>query len=116
MTTHDTRQGQNVNVRHNLRETFSYVITVTDQDDNAVDLSAKTITMSIRLQENSAALTTLSTTGGEIVVSGASNNVLTHTKDLSGDLTSRRYFYDIHNDTDDKCIQDGYFIVSYTGR
>jgi len=109
MTTHDTRQGQNVNVRHNLRETFSYVITVTDQDDNAVDLSGDTITFSIRATENGTALDTITA-----AISGGSNNILTFEKDLT--ISSGKYFYDIHNDTDDKCIQDGYFICDYTGR
>ena len=113
MTTHDTRQGKNVNIQHNLRETFVYVITVYDQDDNAVDLSEKDITMSIRLKENSGALETL-TTDSEIVVSGASDNTITCTKNLN--LDAKKYFFDIHNDTDDKCIEDGFLICSYTGR
>ena len=115
MATHDTRQGQNVDITHNLREKFSYVITVTDQDDTSVDLSAKTITMSIRKHDNSTALVEL-TTSSEIVVSGASNNVLNITDDLSGDLSRGKYYYDIHNTTDDKCIQDGLLICSYSGR
>lgn len=113
METRDTRQGKNVNIQHNLRDKFVYVITVYDQDDNAVDLSEKDITMSIRLKENSGALETL-TTASEIVVSGASDNVITCTKNLN--LDAKKYFFDIHNDTDDKSIEDGFLICSYTGR
>jgi hypothetical protein len=72
--------------------------------------------MSIRNKENTDTLVDISTTNGVIVISGASNNVITVTKDLSGDLSVKRYFYDIHNDTDDKCIQDGRLFCDYSGR
>jgi len=114
MTTFDTRTGQNVDIKHNLRDKFSMVITVTDQDSAAVDLSAKTLTMNIREKESTTPIDTMTTTAGDIVVSGAGNNVLTFSKNL--DLGEKIYYYELYNTTDEENIMDGKFFADYTGR
>jgi hypothetical protein len=114
MATFDTRKGQNVDIRHNLREKFTMIITVTDQDSAAVDLSAKTLLFSIRETESGTAVDTMGTAEGTITVSGASNNVLTFSKTLT--LSQKNYYYDLLNSTDTENIMDGRFYADYTAR
>ena len=113
MTTFDTRTAKNIDLKFYLRDKFKMVVTVTDQDSAAVDLSAKTMVFSVRKTQNGTAVDTLS--GGEITVSGASNNIVTIEGTLSG-LNERSYYYDLDNTTDNQTIMDGKFIASYDGR
>lgn len=115
MATLDTRFAQSNDIKYYLRDKFKLVITVTDQDGTSVDLSAKTMVFSIRPDESSTATVTIS--GGDITVSGASSNVVTVEKDISGEsLIDKSYYYDLDNTTDNKTITDGQFICSYDGR
>ena len=116
MTTFDIRHGQNVNIKHNIRDVFDLTFDVTDENGDAVDLSAKVLVFSIRTKENNTATATATTAAGEITIGGAGNNRVTFSKDFSADLKERSYFYDLDNTTDNKTIIDGMLIASYTGR
>jgi hypothetical protein len=79
-----------------------------------VDLSAKTLVCTIRATEAGTAVDTMTSAAGDIVVSGAGNNILTFSKSLT--LSEQIYYYDLENTTDDEMIMDGKFFADYTGR
>lgn len=114
MTTLDNRKGVNVTIYHNIRDVFDLVLTVTDQDENAVNLSGKSLTFSIRATEGGTALFTATTASG-ITIGGTSNNVITFSTTFA-DLEEKSYFCDLDNTTDNKTIFDGLFVASYSGR
>jgi len=113
MTTFDTRTAKSIDIRFYLRDEFNLVITVTDEDDAAVDLSGKTLVFSIRESDGGAAISTID--GTSITVSGTGNNTVTLTKVLTG-LSEKSYYYDLDNTTDNETIMDGKFIANYKGR
>jgi len=112
MAIDDVRRANRKDVKSNLREQFIWIFDVTDQDGDAVDLSGKELVYSIREQENSTALLSGSTTGGEVVVSGVNNNRVTITLTLTG-MEERSYYHDLENTTDDKMILDGFHVAGY---
>ena len=112
-TTIDTRTAQYVKIYHYLRDKLKIVIIVTDEDDAAVDLSAKTLVCSIRESEGGSAVETIS--GENVTISGGNNNVVTIEKALTS-LTDRTYHIDLDNTTDNETIFDGKLIASYQGR
>ena len=83
--------------------------TVTDGDGAAVDLSGDTLTLTVRKKKGGAVVATLTTTS-EIVISGASSNIVTIT--FNHDLEERSYVYDLYNNTDDFTIMYGLLIVT----
>ena len=111
MATHDIRRAANVDIKYNIRESFSWTGTITDQDDAAVDLSGKTLVYSVRKRENSTAVDSL-TTDSEITISGASNNIVTIAAD-SITVSERSYFHDLENTTDNKMLFDGKLICEF---
>jgi len=111
-TSIDLRNGQAVNLIYNLREDFYFSFSVTDQDDAAVDLTGKSLTLSIRLTDNGDPVATATTAASEITIS---TSTVTIEKEFTG-LTARVYYYDIMNTSDDRCILDGRLIVNYGGR
>jgi hypothetical protein len=116
MAIFDIRHGQNVPIKHTIRDVFDLVFDVTDEDGDAVDLSEKVLVFSIRTKENNTAIATATTAAGEITIGGAGNNRVIFSKDFSSDLSEKSYFYDLDNTTDNKTIIDGMLIASYTGR
>ena len=113
MATIDTRKPESNLIKHYIRDKFEMSLVVTDQDDAAVNLSAKTLVFSIRTTESGSAVETAS--GDEIVVSGTSNNYVTITKTFTS-LAERAYYYDLQNTTDSETIIDGAMICNYKGR
>jgi len=115
MATADIRRAALIHIKWNIREGFSFSGTLTDSDDAAVDLSGKELVYSIRDSQGGTALATLTTTGGEIVVSGASNNIFTITAETIEGLLGRAYKYDhdLENTTDNRMLFDGYLYATY---
>jgi hypothetical protein len=111
MKIHDLRNGANINLIYNLREKFYWRITVTDQDDAPVDLTGKSLTLSIRSTENGTAIDT-ATVGDGITIS---TGVVTTDHTFTG-LTVGNFFYDLMNTTDSKCIADGRITINYEAR
>lgn len=87
----------------NDARTKSY--TITDGDGAAVDLSGDTLSLTIKKKKGGTAVDTLTTTAGDITISGASNNVVNIA--FNNDLEEREYFYDLYNNTDDQTIMYG---------
>jgi len=111
MTTIDLRNGENIGLVYNLREDFYWQFSVTDQDDSAVDLSGKTIVMSIRSTDNGTAIDTAEVGDGLTI----STDTITIDKQFTG-LSTGVYHYDVMNMTDDRCIADGRLVINYGGR
>jgi hypothetical protein len=107
----DLRNGEDVNLIYNLRETFYFSFSVADQDGAAVDLSAKTVVFSIRLTDSGDAIAT-ATAGSGLTVS---TSTVTINKTFTG-LSAKVYHYDIMNTTDNRCIADGRLIINYGGQ
>ena len=112
MATISNIKPQNNNIEYYANDVFDEVLTITDADGSAVDLSAKTLTFVAKKRKTDAtsdAVINIST-ASEISVSGASNNVVT----FSGtyDLTERSYHYDLTNTTDNLTLSYGLFIVT----
>jgi hypothetical protein len=99
--------NQNIYYYNGDSRTKSY--TVTDGDGAAVDLSGDTLTLTIKKKKSGTAVATLST-GSEITISGASNNVVNIA--FNNELEERSYYYDLYNNTDDETIMYGLLIVT----
>jgi hypothetical protein len=88
--------------------------TVTDGDEAAVDLSSSVLKFTIRKRKGGTVIYTLSTAtgsiGGDITVSGASNNIVNIA--FNHDLEERSYYYDLYDQTNDETIMYGKLIVT----
>jgi len=92
-------------------------LTDPNDSDNPFDLSGFTeLTMHIKhRRESSTFLAELTLTGGDLAVSGASNNGLSIViAAADSNIASRYYFYDVETD-DRTTILEGYFIVEEDG-
>lgn len=82
MTTSNSDIAGTLNLKAKRGDTFVRALTFTDSLDAAIDLSGSTVVMEIRKRAQGIAgelLLTASTTSGEIVISGAGDNVVTVT-------------------------------------
>jgi hypothetical protein len=111
MATHDIRRAASVDIKYNINESFVWQGTITDSGV-AVDLSGKTLVYSVRSTDSGTAIDT-ATTASEIVISGASNNIVTITIDAISGITERSYYHDLENTTDNKMLFDGKLIAGY---
>ena len=109
MATLDNLKPGNYDITYYANDEFDLSITVTDANGDAVDLSGDTLTLTIKKRKRSSAIYTL-TTASEIVISGASNNIVTFNGNY--DLDQRAYRYDLYNNTDEETIMQGLFIVT----
>ena len=92
-------------------DTFDLSFAVTKDNGDAYSLSGKTLVMQIkRNRSDSDSVDELSTTNGDIAISGASNNIVTFDKEL--DIDSGTYVYDIEITTDNYTIVYGDFKVT----
>jgi len=109
MATLNDISAASYDIKYYANDTFDLSVTITDSDGAAVDLSAKTLTMTLKKKKTGTAVQTLST-ASEITVSGAGNNIVT----FSGtyDLKERAYYYDLENTTDSDTLMYGLFIVT----
>jgi len=110
MATNDIRRAARIDIKYNIRESFSWSGTVTDSNGDPVDLSGKTLIYSIRTTEGGTALTTI--TDG-ITVSGASNNIVTISAESITGIVGRSYYHDLENTTDNEMVFDGRLIATY---
>ena len=91
-------------------DTITKSYTVTDNLGAPVDLSGDTLTLTIKKSKCSPIFTTFST-ASEITISGANNNVVNIA--LNHDIFEERaYYQDLYNNTEDKTIWYGRFIVT----
>ena len=101
----DIAKQDDTNIKYKNNSDFDLSVTVTS-GGSAVDLSAKVIRMYIKKNRDYQSFVyNLSTTGGEITVSGASNNILTWSKVM--ELPNDTYYYDVYNVTDNDYIMGG---------
>ena len=114
MATHDIRRAANIDIKYNLREAFSWIGTITDQDSAAVDLSSEALVYSIRKKENSTAVATLTSAAGDITVSGDGDNIVTISADSISGITDRTYYHDLEGTTSNIQLFDGKLECSYT--
>jgi hypothetical protein len=100
----------NKDINYYSNDEFDSYITITDQDDAPVNLSGKTLTLTVKKKKaDTATIIEISTTS-EITISGANNNIVTFSGQY--DLPERSYYFDLHNNTDDKTLVYGRFIVT----
>lgn len=93
------------NIKYKNNSEFDLSVTVTS-NGSAVDLSGKTIRMDVKKNRTyQSYVYRLSTTGGEITISGADNNILTWSKVMN--LPNDTYVYDVYNVTDEDYIMGG---------
>ena len=105
MATINNIKAQENDISHYRGDVFDEVWTITKDDESAYDLSGKTLVLSIKEKKTyTTAAETLTTTDGEIAISGASNNVLTFDKVV--ELDERGYYYDLE-------IVDDNYTISY---
>jgi hypothetical protein len=81
-----------VNFKVYQNDTLTKTLTITDDADAAIDLSAATIKMEVRAAVASTVLFTFET-GDGITVGGADDNVITISKLV--DITAGSYLYDL---------------------
>lgn len=85
--------------------------TITDKSDgSAISQAGDTLTLTIKESKEGEAVATL-TTASEISISGVSNNVVNVAFDHDV-FVEKSYYYDLYNNTDDKTIMFGKFIVT----
>lgn len=110
MATLNNISAAQYDIKYYRNDELDLNITVTDSDGDAVDLSGKTLVMQIKAKKTDSTSLYELTVGDGITVSGASNNIVT----FSGtyDLSEKAYFYDMENQTDNKTIMEGKFIVT----
>lgn len=111
----DTRRPKQYIIKHYIRDDFFMVLAIYDQDKEPVDLFSKTLVLSIRSKLDGSAIATLTSTAGEITISGTDNNVLTFRKEITG-LTSIPYYFDLDSVSDNESIITGVLQASYKGR
>lgn len=99
-----------VDIEYYNTESRTKSFTIRDQDNAAVDLSSKTLILTIKVDPSSAVVATLSTTASTITVSGASDNVVNLIFNL--DISRGNYVYDLYNETDDTFIMYGKLSVT----
>ena len=93
-------------------DTFDLSFAVTKDNGDAYGLSGKTLKMQIkRDKRDSTSVYELTTTAGDIAISGASDNVVTFSKVMT--LDEGDYVYDLQIDTDSYTIVYGNFKVTY---
>ena len=111
MSTLNNITGKKIDIKYYLNDDFDLSFSVTDQDDNDVDLSTKSLSMQIKKRKtDTTSLIELTTAAGDIVVSGDNNNILTFNGTLA--LSERVYVYDLENTTDSNTIMYGFFKVT----
>lgn len=110
MATLDIRKGSYNSIFYYNKTDFDLQVTITDNDDNAVDLSGDTLTFTVkRTADHTSSVLTLSTNDA-ITVSGANNNVITFSGQY--DLQERNYVYDLLNSTDKDVLMYGSLTVT----
>lgn len=78
---------------------FTLNLKYEDPDGNPINLSGQTARMQLRRRYDSAAVLTLTTGGGGIVITGPTGNILiTITDEQTGTLESGFYQYDLELD------------------
>lgn len=93
-TTYNNIKGQEINLVHYKGDLFDEVWSIAKSDGTPYDLSGKTLVLSIKKRKTDAtAEQTITTTAGEITISGDDNEVITFNKVVAMD--PRTYFYDL---------------------
>lgn len=112
MTDYNTILAGQVTLKIKRGDTVSATFTITDpnDNDNPYDLSVfTTIVMQIKWhRESNKNFAELTLANGDMVISGASNNVLT--VDLFTDIKPGMYFFDIEGDGETTFMEGEYII------
>jgi hypothetical protein len=91
---------------HNFKvykgDTFNAVLTFTDENGAAIDLSGSTLLMQIKKRATDSLSEQALTEGDGLTVSGAGNNIVTISADM--DIAAGRYVYDFQATTGSNVI------------
>jgi len=110
MATLNNIKAANYEISYYRNDEFDLSIAVTDSDGDPVDLSVKTIKLTLKSSTRATSNVLQLTTASEITISGVNNNIITFSGTYDLDRTS--YAYDLENTTDAETIMYGLFLVT----
>ena len=109
MSTIKAHQAYCFDIEYYNNSEFNTPFTIVDSDGNAVDLSGKKVSFTVKKKTTTSSKKIDISTDSELSLSGVGNNIITPSG--AYDLPDNLYVFELYNVTDDEPLGYGKFIV-----